>query len=258
METADKKLKALEKLQKIDSRIDEILKIRGDLPEEVQDLEDEIAGFNTRIEKFKAEIKELEQVIDQNKKNGKEAERLIEKYTGQQNNVRNNREYDALTKEIELQELEIQVCEKRTRDAYSKIEHKGSEIEKTTHNRDERIKDLDNKKDELLVITKETEEEEVDLKASREKACKSIEERLLLSYHKIRKNARNGLAVVKVERNACGGCFNMVPPQRQADIRERKKLIVCEHCGRILSNVIDVVEPETKPKRKGGRKKAAK
>ncbi len=257
METADKKLKALEKLQSIDSRINEILKIRGDLPEEVQDLEDEIAGFTTRVEKFKAEIKELEQAIIENKDGIKNSQKLIEKYSEQQNNVRNNREYDAITKEIELQELNIQVFEKRTREANAKIEKKNSLIDETSHAREEREKDLVNKKEELEVITKETEVEEVELQHAREKAGKAIDERMLLSYNKIRKNARNGLAVVKVERDACGGCFNVVPPQRQADIRERKKIIVCEHCGRILCDVIDVPEPEEKPKRKGGRKKAA-
>lgn len=255
--TADKKLKALEKLQSIDSRIDEILKVRGDLPEEVQDLEDEIAGFNTRIDKFKAEIKELEQVIEQNKKNGKEAQRLIDKYTEQQNNVRNNREYDAITKEIELQQLEIQVCEKRTRDSYGKIEAKQKDVDATSNYRDERLKDLDIKKGELDVLVNETQNEEMTLQQTREKALKGIEERLLNSYVRIRKNARNGLAVVNVDRDACGGCFNMVPPQRQADIRERKKIIVCEHCGRILADVIDIVEEENeKPKRKTTRKKS--
>lgn len=255
--TADKKLKALEKLQSIDSRIDEILKVRGDLPEEVQDLEDEIAGFNTRIDKFKAEIKELEQVIDQNKKNGKEAQRLIDKYTEQQNNVRNNREYDAITKEIELQQLEIQVCEKRTRDSYGKIEAKQKEVDSTSAYRDERLKDLEIKKSELDVLVNETQNEEMTLQQTREKALKGIEERLLNSYLRIRKNARNGLAVVNVDRDACGGCFNMVPPQRQADIRERKKIIVCEHCGRILADVIDIIiEEDEKPKRKTTRKKA--
>jgi len=163
-------------------------------------------------------------------------------------NVRNNREYDAITKEIELQNLEIQISEKRIKEAYVKIDAKKEDIERTQAEMNERNKDLDTKKNELAVLTKESEEDEDKLLKDREKATKSIEERLLNSYTKLRDNARNGLAVVPVSRGACGGCFNIVPPQRQADIRESKKIIVCEHCGRILAEVTDEIETEEKKK----------
>ena len=170
-------------------------------------------------------------------------------------NVRNNREYDAITKEMELQTLEIQISEKRIKEAGVKIENKKAEIEKTNLDLVERKKDLENKQNQLELLTQESEADEKKLLSDREKATKKIEERLLISYQKLRDNARNGLAVVPVSRGACGGCFNVVPPQRQADIREMKKLIVCEHCGRILAEVTDeIVNEEKKPRR--SRKKA--
>ncbi|MTI30671.1 zinc ribbon domain-containing protein [Xanthovirga aplysinae] len=255
--TVAQKLDALLKLQQIDSKLDEIKKIRGALPEEVSDLEDEIAGYETRVEKFKNELQELEEQIDNNKNGIKNAEKLITKYKEQQMNVRNNREYDAITKELELQDLEIQICQKRIKEDYARIDQKNSEIESTEKTLAERHKDLESKKAELDSIIQESEDEEAKLLKNREKASKPIEERLLSSYERIRNNARNGLAVVSVARGACGGCFNVVPPQRQADIRERKKLIVCEHCGRILADVEEVVVEEKKPKRTT-RKKAAK
>ncbi|MFN6943838.1 MAG: zinc ribbon domain-containing protein [Cytophagaceae bacterium] len=235
--TVAQKLEALIKLQTIDSKIVEIEKIRGDLPEEVRDLEDELAGYETRMEKFKTDINNLQEEISRNKQAMKDAEKLIKKYEEQQMNVRNNREYDAITKEVELQNLEIQISEKRIKEAHVKIENKNKEIEDAQKVLDERNKDLQNKKGELNQIISESKEEEALLVKEREKASKQIEERLLLSYNKIRNNTNNGLAVVPVKRDACGGCFNTVPPQRQGDIREKKKIIVCEHCGRILADV---------------------
>lgn len=256
--TVAKKLEALEKLQAIDSKIDEVKKIRGALPEEVQDLEDEIAGYQTRIEKQSEEKKELEDAIAANKAAIKDAEKLIKKYEEQQMNVRNNREYDAITKEIELQQLEIQILEKRIKEAYEKIEGKEEESKQTKDTLSEREKDLKSKKDELASIVKESEDDEQKMEKDRAKAAKNVEERLLKSYDKVRTNMRNGLAVVPVKRGACGGCFNVVPPQKQAEIREKKKIIVCEHCGRILSDVEDVIEEEVKPKRRTTRKTAKK
>ena len=254
--TVAKKLEALEKLQAIDSKIDEVKKIRGALPEEVQDLEDEIAGYQTRIEKQADEKKELDDSISGNKSAIKDAEKLIKKYEEQQMNVRNNREYDAITKEIELQQLEIQILEKRIKEAYEKIEAKEEETQETKDTLSEREKDLKSKQDELDSIVKESEDDEQKMAKERAKAAKSVEDRLLKSYEKVRNNMRNGLAVVPVKRGACGGCFNVVPPQKQAEIREKKKIIVCEHCGRILSDVEDVIEEEVKPKRRTTRKKA--
>ena len=170
-------------------------------------------------------------------------------------NVRNNREYDAITKEIELQKLEIQILEKRIKEAYEKIESKKEEIEGTKGVQDERQKDLESKKKELEVITQESEDDEKKLEKSRATAAKNVEERIFKSYEKVRNNMRNGLAVVPVKRGACGGCFNIVPPQKQAEIREKKKLIVCEHCGRILADVEEIVVEEA-PKKKRTRKKA--
>lgn len=239
--TIAQRLDVLLKLQLIDSSLDEIKKMRGDLPEEVQDLEDEIIGFDTRIGKYQREIDTLEEEIQKYKNTKKDAEKLTGKYKDQQMNVRNNREYDAISKEIELQQLEMELAEKRTNEANFKIKNKQEEIDATKANRDERKKDLENKKKELEVLMADSREEEVTLRTDRDKAASLVEERLLKAYERIRSNSRNGLAVVMVKRGACGGCFNMVPPQRQADIREKKKVIVCEHCGRILADVEEVV-----------------
>lgn len=247
--TVSQKLDSLKKLQSIDSQLDEIKKVRGALPEEVSDLEDEIVGYETRVEKFNTELSELEGNISDHKTQIKNSESLIKKYEEQQMNVRNNREYDAITKEMELQHLEIQISEKRIKEAYAKIEIKKEEIEKTQGELSERQKDLVTKKSELEVLTKESQAEEKKLLGEREKSSKNIEARLLISYTKLRDNARNGLAVVPVDRGACGGCFNVVPPQRQADIRDSKKITVCEHCGRILAEVTDEIIEEEKPKR---------
>jgi predicted nucleic acid-binding Zn-ribbon protein len=257
--TVAKKLEALVKLQSLDSELDEIYKIRGALPDEVMDLEDELAGYQTRVEKQNQELKEIEENIEANKSAIKDAEKLIKKYEEQQMNVRNNREYDAITKEIELQGLEIQILEKRIKEAYGKIELKNEEIDATKNTLDERNKDLDTKKDELENIMKESEGDEKKIIKSRDAAKKQVEDRLLKSYEKVRDNMRNGLAVVSVKRGACGGCFNVVPPQKQAEIRDKKKIIVCEHCGRILADVADeIVVEEAKPKRRTKRTTAAK
>ncbi|WP_299455742.1 C4-type zinc ribbon domain-containing protein [uncultured Microscilla sp.] len=255
--TVSQKLTALLKMQSIDSKMDELKKMRGDLPEEVQDLEDEIAGYETRIDKFNRETKGWEDEISAKKQRKKDADKLILKYKDQQMNVRNNREYDALSKEVESEELEIQLADKKIKEAKAKIESKKGEIDKTKQILDERQKDLAGKKEELDSLLNESQDEETKLLKDREKQSKNIEDRLMRSYNKIRKNAINGLAVVSVKRDACGGCFNVVPPQRQAEIRERKKIIVCEHCGRILADVEEVVVEE-KPKKTTRRKKAAK
>jgi uncharacterized protein len=235
--TVAQKLDALLKLQSIDSQLDEIIKLRGDLPEEVRDLEDEVIGFETRIGKFNTEVDALDSEINGYKATKKDAEKLIQKYKDQQMNVRNNREFDAISKELELQELEIQLAEKRIREAEFKIRNKQTEIADTEGAMNARKKDLEIKKKELDVLIAESREDEKKFDAERDKQAKTIEERLLNAYNRIRDNSLNGLAVVMVRRAACGGCFNLVPPQRQADIREQKKIIVCEHCGRILADV---------------------
>jgi predicted nucleic acid-binding Zn-ribbon protein len=246
--TVAQKLEALLALQQIDSNLDAIRKVRGDLPEEVMDLEDEIAGYETRVGKFDKDIASLEEEITRNKQTKKDSEKLINKYKDQQMNVRNNREYDAITKEIELQTLEMELADKRISEANARILRKQEEIKGTQQILAERKKDLSIKHNELSVIVSESEDEENKLIKEREKFQVNIEERLLKSYEKIRSNAMNGLAVVVVKRGACGGCFNTVPPQRQADIRDKKKIIVCEHCGRIFADVEDVVIVE-KPKK---------
>lgn len=248
--TVAQKLDSLKKLQEIDSSLDDIVKIRGALPEEVGDLEDEIVGYQTRVAKYDSEIEDQNEIIANNKNAIVDANKLIKKYTEQQLNVRNNREYDAITKETELQSLEIQICEKRIREAEARIEAKKEEIAGTKETLEERSKDLESKKKELIMITSESLEEENKLKADRIKAAGKVEERLLNSYNKIRNNARNGLGVVPITRDACGGCFNIVPPQRQAEVRERKKIIVCEHCGRIFVDIEDLPEVEEKKPRK--------
>jgi len=235
--TVASKLEALLNLQRIDSQLDEIRRVRGDLPEEVQDLEDEIAGYEVRVSKFDEEIASLNDQIKQRKQNAKDAEGLIRKYEDQQQNVRNNREYEAIAKEIELQKLEIQISEKKIKEAQYQIEQRNVEIGGTKQRLEERKKDLDTKQSELQTIIGESEADEQKLMTERTKAAKPIEDRLLTAYTRIRGNVRNGLAVVMVKRDACGGCFNTVPPQRQADILSNKKIIVCEHCGRVLADV---------------------
>ena len=228
------KIMALYELQKIDSQIDEINKIKGELPLEVQDLEDELAGLNTRVENINAEIEELNSLTRQRKREVDQAKIMIANYKEQQNNVRNNREFDAFTKEIEYQELEIELAEKRLKEYSTGIKAKKAIIEQTNATLEERNIDYKAKKEELDSIEAETAQQVADLTAKAEKAKEPIDERLLAAYNRIRKNVHNGLAVVTVTRDACGGCFNRIPPQRQVDIRQGKKLIVCEYCGRIL------------------------
>ncbi|MGM0505331.1 MAG: zinc ribbon domain-containing protein [Bacteroidota bacterium] len=232
--TVEEKLKALFELQVVDSKIDDIKRLRGELPLEVQDLEDEIEGLQTRIQNYDEELEKLNDSIVHKKNEIKEAESLIKKYSEQQNNVRNNREFDSLAKEIEYQTLEIELCEKRIKEYTLKIEEKNVVINESKEILEDRAKDLEAKKAELNSIVSETQKEEEDLENKSEAIQEVIEDRLLNAYKKIRDNARNGLAVVSVQRDACGGCFNKIPPQRQLDVRSRKKIIVCEYCGRIL------------------------
>jgi uncharacterized protein len=246
--TVSQKLEALLALQTIDSNLDEIRKVRGDLPEEVQDLEDEIIGYETRMGKHKREITNLDEEITNLKLAKKDAEKLIVKYKDQQMNVRNNREYDAISKEVELQELEIQLADKKIGEAGFRIKKKEEEIADTQSVLTNRKKDLENKKSELDLLVSESKEEEGKLLKDRDLQATKIEERLFHSYEKIRNNSANGLGVVLVRRGACGGCFNMVPPQRQAEIREKKKVTVCEHCGRILADVEEITEVIVKEK----------
>lgn len=239
----EKKLIALYNLQQTDSQVDKIQIIRGELPLEVQDLEDEIAGLETRVDNYIEETTALEKSITDKKNSMKESATLIKKYEDQQMNVRNNREYDSLSKEIEFQNLEIQLAEKRIKEYQATIDIKKVEIDRLQKVLQERKADLDIKKNELDDIISETEKEEQDLINKSEENRSYIEERLLTAYTRIRKNARNGLAVVKIERDACGGCFNKIPPQHQLDIRMHKKIIVCEYCGRILVDdaIVDAV-----------------
>lgn len=228
------RLYALYSLQHVDAAIDKIRTIRGELPLEVEDLEAEIEGLQTRVNNMTEELKTLEQFIADKKIVMKDAAALIKKYEEQQMNVRNNREYDSLTKEIEFQNLEIQLAEKKIKESKFGMESKKELIEASQKILDERKSDLEHKKGELNDIVKETQKDEEELAKKSKVAEKIIEDRLLNAYKRIRLNARNGLAVVRVERDSCGGCFNKIPPQRQMDIKTHKKIIVCEHCGRIL------------------------
>ena len=228
------KLKALYQLQQVHSEVDKINILRGELPLEVQDLEDEIAGLQTRVKNFQDEVKQLETSVSNKKNEIINAQNLIKKYQEQQNNVRNNREYDSLSKEIEYQELEMELCEKRIREFTAQNAEKQEIINTAKKLIEEREIDLKGKKSELAEITSDTEKEEKQLLKKAADLETRIEPRLINAYKRIRSNARNGLAVVTVQRDACGGCFANIPPQRQLDIRSRKKVIVCEYCGRIL------------------------
>ena len=230
----ERTLKALYSLQQIDSQVDRIRIIRGELPLEVQDLEDEIVGLETRIDNFKLDVENIDKTISEKKEEIKNSLSLIKRYEEQQMNVRNNREYDSLTKEIEFQSLEMQLAEKRINENKAILEAKKEEIDRSQEVLDERRKDLEIKKSELADIVTETEKEEKELIGRSENQRGVIDDRLMTAYQRIRKNARNGLAVVKIERDACGGCFNKIPPQHQLDIMMHKKIIVCEYCGRIL------------------------
>ncbi len=232
--SVEEKLQQLWDLQQIDTKIDKIQILKGELPMEVKELEDEVEGLRTRLQNSESEAVEMEEEI-KNRKNAKAlAKELITRYEKQQDNVKNNREYDALSKEIELQKLEIQLCDKKIADATVKIESKQAVLEETEKNIKEREKNLKNKKKELEKIIEETELEEKELQKESEKQAKKVEERLLKAYTRIRGAYKNGLAVVAVLRDACGGCYAKIPPQRQLEIRQRKRIITCEHCGRIL------------------------
>jgi len=236
--SVEEKLRAMYQLQVNDSKIDKIKILRGELPLEVQDLEDEIAGLETRINNLKEEITNMNHAVSKKKVDIKDANNLIKRFEEQQMNVRNNREFESLAKEIEFQKLEIELCEKRIKEFSGQVAEKKTLIEESTKILDERKSDSKHKKSELNDIISETQKEEESLRTRSSEIEKFIEPRLLNAYKRIRENARNGLAVVSIQRDACGGCFNNIPPQRQLDISIRKKIIVCEYCGRIL------VDPE--------------
>ena len=264
--SVEEKLSTLYQLQTTLSAIDEKRALRGELPLEVQDLEDEIAGLKTRIEKIENDITDFQQAVVQKQGEIKEAEESVERYKKQLDEVRNNREYDTLTKEIEFQSLEIELCNKKIREANVKVEDKKRELARTNDLVADRQQALEEKKNELDEIMLETREEEQVLKAKAEELETKIDPRLLSSFKRIRKNARNGLGIVYVQRDACGGCFYKIPPQRQLDIKMHKKIIVCEYCGRIMIDpelagvktaVEEVVEDKPKRKRATTRKTAA-
>ena len=254
--SVEEKLKTLYQLQTTLSSIDEKRAMRGELPLEVQDLEDEIAGLDTRIEKIQNEIRDYQSAITMKKGEINEAQAYVDRYQKQLDEVKNNREYDTLTKEIEFQTLEIQLCEKKIKEALVRIDERSHDLEQAVALKDDRLVALADKKSELDEIMQETREEEDKLKAKAKDYETKIEDRLLTSFKRIRKNARNGLGIVYVQRDACGGCFNKIPPQRQLDIKMHKKIIVCEYCGRIMIDPelagvkIDAATGEEKPKRK--------
>ena len=247
--TIEEKLRALHDLQSVVSDVDKIKTLRGELPLEVQDLEDDITGLKTRLTNLDVEIKNLDTIISNKKIAIKDSQALIAKYTEQQNNVRNNREFDSLSKEIEFQNLEIELSDKRIKEFTIEMKEKKETVSTSKTSLKEREEDLVRKKSELKEITEETKIEEEKLRSKSEKIESFIEPRLLTAFKRIRKNARNGLAVVTIQRNACGGCFNKIPPQRQMDIANRKKIIVCEYCGRILVDPkINVLEEDAAKK----------
>ena len=232
--SVEEKLKTLYQLQTALSSIDEKRTLRGELPQEVDDLEDEVEGLNTRVQRIQNDIDEFQQAVVQKRGEIANAENSVARYKNQLNDVKNNREYDTLSKEIEFQELEIELCNKKIREAQARIAEKTDELEQNKALITERTADLDVKKKELDEIMEETRAEEEKLKEKAHSLEEKIEPRLLASFKRIRKNARNGLGIVYVQRDACGGCFNKIPPQRQLDIKIHKKIIVCEYCGRIL------------------------
>ncbi len=230
----EQKLHTLYRIQQTDTKIDKIYLLRGELPLEVQDLEDEIAGLQTRVSNAKAEIKEIEKANADHKHAIEESKHLIAKYDAQRDHVKNNREYESISKEIEYQDLEQQVAAKKIRENDALIDEKKVVITEAEDQLAHRQKDLVEKKKELETIVEETAKEEEDLLKEREELASQIDERMMVAYTKVRANAHNKLAVVTVTRDACGGCFNKIPPQRRLDIEESKKIIVCEYCGRIL------------------------
>lgn len=262
--SVEEKLKTLYQLQTSLSEIDQKRALRGELPLEVQDLEDEIAGLTLRIDKIQQEIREFQTAVTQKRVEMDQAQKSIERYQKQLDEVKNNREYDTLTKEIEYQSLEIELCEKKIKEALIKIEEKTHALEEGRENIKERQEDLKHKRSELNEIVQETREEEEKLRERIAELETKIEPRLLSSFKRIRKNARNGLGIVYVQRDACGGCFNKIPPQRQLDIKMHKKVIVCEYCGRIMIDPdlagVKTVDAtlEDKPKRKRAIRKKAK
>ena len=259
--SVEERLKTLYQLQTTLSAIDEKRALRGELPLEVEDLEDEIAGLTTRIEKIQNDIDEYQRAVAQKKGEIETAKASVERYKTQLNDVKNNREYDTLSKEIEFQSLEIELCNKKIKEATFKIEEKKAELEQNQAVIDDRRQALDMKKAELDEIMEETRAEEEKLKEKVKELEIKIEPRLLTSFKRIRKNARNGLGIVYVQRDACGGCFNKIPPQRQLDIKMHKKVIVCEYCGRILIDPelagVKIAAPgaeEKKPRKRAIRK----
>jgi len=254
--SVEEKLKALYQLQTTLSSIDEKRALRGELPLEVQDLEDEIAGLTTRVEKIESEIADFQAAVTMKKGEIATAQASVKRYQQQLDEVKNNREYDTLTKEIEYQSLEIELCNKKIREAQVRMEERTHDIEQARALIADRNADLDQKRSELEEIMQETRDEEEQLKEKAKELELKIEPRLLSSFKRIRKNARNGLGIVYVQRDACGGCFNKIPPQRQLDIKMHKKIIVCEYCGRILVDPelagvkADGSATEDKPKRK--------
>ena len=252
--TVEEKLETLYKLQTTLSAIDEKRALRGELPLEVQDLEDEIAGLTTRVEKIKDEIEDFQQAVTQKKAEIAAAQISVKKYNEQLDDVQNNREYDTLKKEIEFQTLEIELCNKKIREAATKVEERKSDLKRAEEQIDDRKQALEEKKNELDEIIEETRAEEERLRDKAKDLEMKVEPRLLTSFKRIRKNARNGLGIVYVQRDACGGCFNKIPPQRQLDIKMHKKIIVCEYCGRIMIDPelagVKTVAEEDKPKRK--------
>ena len=247
--SVEERLKHLYELQVKLSAIDRIKTLRGELPLEVQDLEDEIAGLTTRIEKIKADMAALKDNINAQKGKIAESNAQIAKYQEQQNNVKNSREFDFLTKEVEYQTLEVELCEKKIKEFTAEEAAKSEELQRSMTAVDERSKDLEVKKKELDEIVAETKQEEEKLRDEVKELESKIEPRLLQAFKKIRKNSHNGLGIVDVQRGACGGCFNKIPPQRQLDIRMRKKIIVCEYCGRIMIDPELAAEVDGKDKK---------
>jgi predicted nucleic acid-binding Zn-ribbon protein len=242
--SVEEKLSSVVALQKIESKIDEIQILKGELPMEVSDLEDEITGLHARQTRIEEEINGIQEFINQKKNLIKEAEGLIKKYEKQSENVKNSREFEAINKEIEMQQLEMKLAEKHIKDANEEIAEKVVILDKAKKNIAAKESVLNTKKSELEKIIASTEKEEKHFGKLSSEARAKVEERLLVSFNRIRKNYRNGLAVVPVERDACGGCFNSIPPQRQSEIRQRKKIIVCENCGRVLvdRDLFDTIE----------------
>ena len=242
--SVEEKLTSLVTLQKIESKLDEYKILKGELPMEVSDLEDEIQGLHSRQTRVEEEINGIQEFINSKKEAIKEADTLIKKYDKQSQNVKNSREFEAINKEIEMQQLEVKLAEKHIKDAQEEIGEKAVLLEKAKKALSTKEGILKNKKDELEKIVATTEKEEKHFSKLSEEAREKVDERLLNSYDRIRKNYRNGLAVVPVERDACGGCFNAIPPQKQSEIKQRKKIIICENCGRILvdNDLADSVE----------------